>query len=60
MNQILQLKGQFMSRKYTGQFGPTNLPKGAVVTESHICELKKQLKQILTYWDMIPKLVGLL
>lgn len=44
MNQILQLKGQFMSRKYTGQFGPTNLHKDAVVTESHICELNETIK----------------
>lgn len=60
MNQILQLKGQFMSRKYTGQFGPTNLPKGAVVTKSHICELKKQLKQILTYWEHDTQIGGAL
>lgn len=50
MNNVLQLKGQFQKRVYSGTFGPPNLPKGAIVTTHHIEELRKQLQSILAYW----------
>ena len=43
MNHILQLKGKFKQRKNTNSFGPINLPKGSIVTEKHIYNLKMQL-----------------
>lgn len=58
MNNILQLKGQFQKRENNGAFGPTNLPKGAIVTTEHIEELKKQLQRILVYWEQNQKKIG--
>lgn len=58
MNQILQLKGRFNSRRYSGKMGPTNLPKGAVVTETHLCDLREQLEKILIYWKNDTQIGG--
>ncbi|MFL0247341.1 S8 family peptidase [Candidatus Clostridium stratigraminis] len=58
MNNILQLKGQFQQRKNSNLFGPTNLPKGAIVTAQHIEELKEQLQRILVYWEKNQTIIG--
>lgn len=58
MNNILQLKGQFQQRKNSSPFGPTNLPKGAIVTANHIEELKQQLQRILVYWEKNQTMIG--
>ncbi len=50
MNNLLELKGQFMHRKNPSAFGPLNLPKGSVVTEEHLHDLKKQLSGVLATW----------
>lgn len=50
MNNLLELKGQFMHRKNPSSFGPLNLPKGSVVTEDHLRDLKKQLSSVLATW----------
>ena len=50
MNNLLELKGQFMHRKNPSTFGPVNLPKGSVVTEEHLHDLKKQLSGVLATW----------
>lgn len=50
MNNLLELKGQFMHRKNSSAFGPLNLPKGSVVTEEHLRDLKEQLSGILKTW----------
>lgn len=50
MNNLLELKGQFMHRKNTSAFGPLNLPKGSVVTEEHLHDLKEQLSGVLETW----------
>ena len=51
VNNILQLKGKFQQRQNLNTFGPTNLPKGAVVNEEHLNALAKQLQSILVYWN---------
>ena len=51
VNNILQLKGKFQHRQNLNTFGPTNLPKGAVVDEEHLNALAKQLQSILVYWN---------
>lgn len=58
MNNILQLKGQFQKRQNTSTFGPTNLPKKAVVTSDHIEELIQQLQEILVYWEDKQAMIG--
>lgn len=50
MNNLLELKGQFMHRKNPSAFGPLNLPKGSVVTEEHLHDLKEQLSGVLATW----------
>ena len=50
MNSLLELKGQFKHRKNPNGFGPLNLPKGSVVTEEHLDDLKKQLSVVLATW----------
>ncbi|MCM1496466.1 MAG: S8 family peptidase [Bacteroides sp.] len=50
MNNLLELKGQFMHRKNQSAFGPLNLPKGSVVTEEHLHDLKEQLEGVLKTW----------
>lgn len=51
MNNILQLKGQFQQRKNPNGFGPANLPRGSKVTADHVNILRKQLQNILSYWQ---------
>lgn len=51
MNNILQLKGQFQKRKAPNGFGPINLPKGKSVKAEHVLKLKKQLQDIIAYWN---------
>ena len=60
MNHILQLKGKFKQRKNTNSFGPINLPKGSIVTEKHIYNLKMQLMNLETRWKNEPPLGGAL
>ncbi|MCI9478623.1 MAG: S8 family peptidase [Lachnospiraceae bacterium] len=60
MNHILQLKGKFQQRKNTNSFGPINLPKGSIVTEKHIYNLKMQLMNLETRWKNEPPLGGAL
>lgn len=50
MNNLLELKGQFMHRKNQSAFGPLNLPKGSVVTKEHLHDLKEQLSGVLETW----------
>lgn len=50
MNNLLELKGQFMHRKNQSVFGPLNLPKGSVVTEEHLYDLREQLSGVLETW----------
>ena len=58
MNNILQLKGQFQKRENSSTFGPTSLPKGAIVAAEHIEELMKQLQRILAYWEKNQAKIG--
>lgn len=51
MNKLLQLKGPFQKRQSPSRPGAPNLPKNAIVTSKHIDELKKQLQNILQYWE---------
>lgn len=51
MNNILQLKGQFQKRKAPNGFGPANLPKGKTVSVEHVLKLKKQLQDIILFWN---------
>lgn len=51
MNKLLQLKGQFQKRKSPSRPGAPSLPQNAIVTSKHINELKKQLQNILQYWE---------
>ncbi len=51
MNNILQLKGQFQKRKAPSGFGAVNLPKGKTVSVEHVLKLKKQLQDIIAFWN---------
>lgn len=58
MNNVLQLKGRFDSRQNISKPGPTNLPKGQIVNGEHLENLKRQLYNILTYWEENQKKIG--
>lgn len=60
MNNILQLKGQFQKRKAPSGFGPTNLPKGKAVSAEHVLKLKKQLQDIIAFWNQEKTINGAL
>lgn len=60
MNNILQLKGQFQRRKAPGGFGPVNLPKGKSVGAEHVLKLKKQLQDIIVFWNQEKTINGAL
>ncbi len=60
MNNILQLKGQFQKRKAPNGFGPTNLPKGKTVSAEHVLNLKKQLQDIILFWNQETTINGAL
>ena len=60
MNNILQLKGQFQKRKAPSGFGPTNLPKGKTVSVDHVLKLKKQLQDIILFWNQEKTINGAL
>ena len=51
MNNILQLKGTFNSKKNTNKPGSPNLPRNQFVTSDHIGELINQLEEILIRWQ---------
>lgn len=51
MNNVLQLKGKFEYRKNGSRVGPAQLPKNTVVTARQMEELRKQLENILDYWQ---------
>ncbi len=51
MNNLLELRGQFMHRKRPPGFGPLNLPKNSVVTEDHLINLRNQLSNVLANWE---------
>lgn len=61
MNNILQLKGQFQKRKApNSSFGPINLPKGKSVSAEHVLKLRKQLQDIVLYWEQEMTINGAL
>lgn len=60
MNDLLQLKGRFLSRTNTQTGGPLHLKKGTQVTSEHIHNLKNQLEDILNYWKNDTKVGGAL
>lgn len=60
MNNILQLKGQFLKRKAPGGFGPVNLPKGQTVCTEHVLKLKNQLQDIISFWKQDKTINGAL
>lgn len=51
MNDILQLKSQFLKRKNPNKPGSINLPVGKSVEAKHLLDLLKQLKDILNFWE---------
>jgi hypothetical protein len=60
MNSILQLKGQFMQQINQGKFGPPHLPKDQHVTSIHLHDLKKELQNILKFWQNEQMIKGAL
>lgn len=60
MNNILQLKGQFLYQQNPSSFGATNIPVGASVEASHLESLCSQLKSILSYWEKDTSIQGAL
>lgn len=60
MNNILQLKGQFQKRENPNGFGPTNLPRGSIVSADHVSVLRRQLQNISTYWQSDRIIAGAL
>lgn len=51
MNNILQLKGQFLQKSNSGGFGPPKLPLNGFVETSHLKDLKGQLQRVLRFWQ---------
>ena len=60
MNSILQLKGRFEQRPNTSKPGTPNLPKNSWVTSLQVQQLKKQLQDILVYWNANSEIEGAL
>lgn len=60
MNKLLQLKGVLQhGENHSGGSSP-NIPKGEVVTITHIHKLIEQLEEILRYWDEHREINGAL
>lgn len=60
MNDILQLKGRFESRKNSSRPGAPKLPTGASLSSQHLYELHDQLKDIHSYWEEDTRIGGAL
>lgn len=58
MHNIIQLKGNFISQKYSSLIHPRELK--CVVTSSHLKELSAQLKGIKTFWTNHGEINGAL
>lgn len=59
LNNILQLKGQFETRRNEGG-GPIKLPANKSVTSEKVLELKRQLKEVREYWEKNTDIGGAL
>lgn len=51
MNNILQLKGHFLSKKNANMHSAPRLPGGSAVSAAHLADLKSQLEEILLYFQ---------
>jgi len=58
MNEVLQLRGRFEQRKNRNGGGPVKLPQGAFINVEHLIELKKQLNNVLKYWQNRQSIIG--
>ena len=50
MNELLELKGHFETRKNQAFGGPVTLPKGSRVTVNHLLRLRNDLQGVLEKW----------
>lgn len=50
MNELLELKGHFETRKNQAFVGPVTLPKGSRVTVNHLLRLRNDLQGVLEKW----------
>ena len=61
MPKILQLRGEFSSRRYSSdRFSKPKLPIGKSVAVSHVEKLTKQLQSVAKYWEQNRVLNGAL
>ena len=60
MNELLQLKGTFTPKKNTSRPGAPELPRNVEVNSDHLENLKKQLEQLILYWQKENILSGAL
>lgn len=60
MNNLLELKGQFEHRRNPQGFPSPNLPKGGIVSDKHIKQLKIELENILERWRRTTLIGGAL
>lgn len=51
MNELLELKGHFDTRKNQSFGGGIRLPKGSSVSDSHLSGLRAQLESVLRKWE---------
>ena len=58
MNPLLQLKGRFEQRANPNRPGQPELPRKAVIQVEHILNLKKELQNILKYWNKHTEING--
>ncbi len=60
MNDILQLKGQFQQKVSSSRPGPSNLPKKASVDVTHLEKIRKDMTEVLEYWQQDTILIDAL
>ncbi|WP_338850078.1 S8 family peptidase (plasmid) [Clostridium perfringens] len=60
MNELLNLKGRFEQVAGPNNVGPINLPKGSKVNVKHLEKLKRDLQELISFWEKNEILDGAL
>ncbi|MBU3110189.1 S8 family peptidase [Clostridium lacusfryxellense] len=60
MNDILQLKGQFQQKVSSSRPGPSNLPRKASVDVMHLEKIRKDMIEVLEFWEQDTILIDAL
>lgn len=60
MNELLNLKGRFEQVAGPNNVGPINLPKGSKINVKHLEKLKRDLQELISFWEKNEILDGAL